>query len=151
MPKTLLPVPHHLQRSDGDCLAACAAMALDYWGVSSDYARLLQLLDVKPHGTPGSHVNNLVSLGVRVRYAHGTLNELLDHLAEGRPCIVLVRTSHLPYWAYTTDHAVLVVGFDEQAVYVNDPAFELSPQRVPYADFELAWMEFDYRYAVIWR
>jgi uncharacterized protein YvpB len=45
---------------------------------------------------------------------------------------------------------VLVVGFDEHAVYINDPAFEQAPQRVPRADFELAWLEFDYRYAVIW-
>lgn len=37
MPNTLLPIPHHLQRSDSDCLAACAVMALDYLGVSADY------------------------------------------------------------------------------------------------------------------
>jgi hypothetical protein len=43
MPSTLLPVPHHLQRSDGDCLAACAAMVLAYLGVSVDYDRLLRL------------------------------------------------------------------------------------------------------------
>jgi uncharacterized protein YvpB len=55
------------------------------------------------------------------------------------------------YWTYATDHAVLVVGYDEQAVYINDPAFEQAPQRVSRADFELAWLEFDYRYAVIWR
>jgi uncharacterized protein YvpB len=46
---------------------------------------------------------------------------------------------------------VVVVGFDDQAVYVNDPAFEQVPQRIPRVEFELAWMEFDYRYAVIWR
>ena len=33
MPNTLLPIPHHLQRSDGDCLAACAAMVLDHLDV----------------------------------------------------------------------------------------------------------------------
>jgi len=151
VPNTLLPIPHHPQRSDGDCLAACAAMALDYLGVSIDYGRLLRLLGVKPYGTPGSRLNNLASLGVHVHYARGTLNELFDYLTSGHACIVLVRTDQLPYWTYATDHAVLVVGFDEQAVYVNDPAFEQAPQRVPHADFELAWLEFDYRYAVIWR
>jgi ABC-type bacteriocin/lantibiotic exporter with double-glycine peptidase domain len=126
-------------------------MALDYLGVSVGYDRLLRLLGVKPYGTPGSRLNNLANLGVHVRYARGTLNELFDDLNSGHACIVLVRTGQLPYWTYATDHAVLVVGFDEQAVYVNDPAFEQAPQRVPYADFELAWLEFDYRYAVIWR
>ena len=97
MPNILLPIPHRLQRSDGDCLAACAAMALDYWGVSSDYGRLLRLLEVKPYGAPGSRLNNLVSLGVQVRYAQGALDELFDYLTGWQPCIVLVRTSHLPY------------------------------------------------------
>ena len=151
MPNTLLPIPHRLQRSDGDCLAACAAMALDYCGVPSDYDRLLKLLGVKPYGTPGSRLNNLTDLGVQVRYAQGSLDELIDYLSSGQPCIVLVHTGHLPYWTCPTDHAVLVVGFDEQAVYVNDPAFEQAPQRVPRADFELAWIEFDYRYAIVWR
>ena len=151
MPNTLLPIPHHPQRDDGDCLAACAAMVLDYLSVSADYDRLLRLLGVKPYGTPGSRLNNLADLGVHVRYARGTQDELSDYLARGQPCIVLVRTDQLPYWTYATDHAVLVVCFDEQAVYVNDPAFEQAPQRVSHADFELAWLEFDYRYAVIWR
>lgn len=151
MPNTLLPIPHHPQRSDGDCLAACAAMVLDHLGVSVNYDRLLRLLSIKSYGAPGSHLNNLADLGMYVRYAQGTLDELFDYLARGQPCIVLVRTDQLPYWTYATDHAVLVVGFDEQAVYVNDPAFEQAPQRVPRADFELAWLEFDCRYAVIWR
>jgi ABC-type bacteriocin/lantibiotic exporter with double-glycine peptidase domain len=151
VPNTLLSIPHRPQRSDGDCLAACAAMMLDHLGVPADYDRLLQLLDVKPYGTPGSRLNNLAGLGVQVRYAQGTMDELFDYLTRKQPCIVLVRTDQLPHWAYATDHAVLVVGFDEHAVYVNDPAFEQAPQRVSRADFELAWLEFDYRYAVIWR
>ena len=151
MPNILLPIPHQLQRSEGDCLAACAAMALAYWDVASDYDHLLRLLEVKSYGAPGSRLNKLVSLGVQVRYAQGALDELFDYLTAKQPCIALVRTAHLPYWTYATNHAVLVVGFDEQAVYVNDPAFEQAPQRIPRAEFELAWLEFDYRYAVIWR
>lgn len=140
MPNILLLVPHHVQHSDGDCL-----------DVPASYDRLLRLLDVKPYGTPGSRLNNLTNLGVRVRYTRGSLDELLDSLDLGQPCVVRVRTHQLPYWTYATDHAVLVVGYDEQTVYVNDPAFEQAPQRVPRTDFELAWLEFDYRYAVVWR
>jgi ABC-type bacteriocin/lantibiotic exporter with double-glycine peptidase domain len=126
-------------------------MALDYLGAPVDYSHLLRLLGVTPYGTPGSRLRNLTELGVCVRYARGTLSELFDCLTGGRPCITLVRTGQLPYWNYATDHAVLVVGFDEQAVYINDPAFAQSPQRAPHADFELAWLEFDCRYATVWR
>jgi len=30
VPSILLSIPHHPQRDDGDCLAACAAMVLDH-------------------------------------------------------------------------------------------------------------------------
>ncbi|MEJ5310334.1 MAG: C39 family peptidase [Anaerolineae bacterium] len=151
MPTILLPVKNQPQHSTGDCLAACAAMALDYIGVSIAYSRLLRLLDVQSYGTPGSRLNRLTALDVHVHYAHGTIDLLVDALTDKHPGIVLLRTSYLPYWTYATDHAVLVIGFDERDFYVNDPAFEQAPQRIPRAAFELAWMEFDYRYAMIWR
>ena len=37
MPKVLLSVLHRSQQSDGDCLAACAAMVLAYLGRAIDY------------------------------------------------------------------------------------------------------------------
>ena len=83
------------------------------------------------HGISTNPLSWFVDLNVHVRYAQGTMDELYSYLTSGKPCIVLIRTDQLPYWTYATDHAVLVVGFDEQAVYVNDPAFEHAPQRVP--------------------
>lgn len=151
MPTILLPIKNHPQHSTGDCLAACAAMALDYAGVSIAYNRLLRLLDVQSYGTPGSRLNRLTALDVNVRYAYGTTNLLVDALTDKHPCIVLLRTGYLPYWTYATDHAILVIGFDEHNFYVNDPAFEQAPYQVSRSDLELAWMEFDYRYALIWR
>ncbi len=151
MPTTLLPIKNYPQRSTGDCLAACAAMALNYVGVSVSYHRLLRILDVQPYGTPGSRLNKLAALDVTVRYAYGTLDQLRDTLTAGYPCIVLLRTQYLPYWTYTTNHAALVVGYDDEVFYVNDPAFEEAPHQVSHIALELAWMAFDYRYGVIYR
>jgi ABC-type bacteriocin/lantibiotic exporter with double-glycine peptidase domain len=114
-----------------------------------DYNRLLKLLKVKPFGTPGRNLKNLATLGMEVIYREGSLDEIKGHLLDGRPCIALVRTASLSYWTYSTDHAVVVVGFDENTIYLNDPAFEDHPQSVSVTGFELAWMEFDYRYSVI--
>lgn len=124
-------------------------MILAYLEVAIDYNQLLKLLKVKSFGTPGQNLKYLNSLGVQVVYREGSLDELKSYLLAGSPGIVLVRTADLPYWTYSTDHAVVAVGFDEQAIYVNDPAFELHPLAVPVAEFELAWLEFDYRYGVI--
>lgn len=79
------------------------------------------------------------------------MKTLSEELLRDHPCIVLVRTAELPHWTYVTDHALLVVGLNDQCIYVNDPAFPQAPQEISLANFELAWMAFDYRYAVIWR
>ena len=149
MPSILLPVPHQRQRADADCLPACAAMALAYWGKRISYKQLHKLLKVKAFGTPGHHLRYLTTLKVQVIYREGTLDELKGHLLGGRPCIALVRTTELSYWSYTTDHALIVVGFDDQTIFVNDPAFEAHPIAVPITKFELAWMAFDYRYGCL--
>jgi len=41
--------------------------------------------------------------------------------------------------------------YDEQYFYVHDPHLETGPTQVSHGDLELAWLEHDYRYAVIRR
>jgi len=149
VPNTLLPIPHKPQHQDADCLAACAAMALAFVNIHTDYNQLLHLLRVKPYGTSGRNLRYLTSLGVEVIYREGSIDELKSYLLDEVPVIVLVRTADFSHWSYSTDHAVVVIGFDEQTIYINDPAFETNPIAVPITEFELAWMEFDYRYGVI--
>ncbi len=149
MPNFLLPIPHHRQHHNADCLASCAAMVLEYQKVAISYGKLLKLLKVQPYGTAGQNLKYLQSLGVQVIYREGSLAELKSQLQMGIPWIVLVRTEDLSYWSYSTDHALVVVGFNDQAIYVNDPIFEKSPLAIPITEFELAWMAFDYRYGAI--
>lgn len=149
MLNTLLPVPHQRQQQEADCLAACAAMVLGYLNVEIQYQQLLKLLKMKPYGTPGQNLKYLSSLGLQIVYREGSLEQIKNYLQNGVPCITLVRTADLSYWDYGTDHALVVVGFDEQAISVNDPAFNEYPISVPVIEFELAWMAFDYRYGVI--
>ena len=99
-----LAVSHRRQLQQADCLAACAAMILDY----------LQLA-----------------------------------VKNGLPVIVAVDTAALTYWTDDTAHAVVVVGFEQDFVLVNDPEFEQAPQSVPLDEFLLAWLEHNYRQAII--
>ena len=149
MPNTLLPVPHFQQREDADCLAACAAMLLSYVNVRIDYSQLLRLLKVKAFGTPGHNLNYLSTLGVRVTYRESSMRELIHLITTGTPCIALVKTAELPYWNYSTDHAVVVVGIGNSSLFLNDPAFPEASIEVDIEEFELAWMEFDYRLGFI--
>jgi ABC-type bacteriocin/lantibiotic exporter with double-glycine peptidase domain len=149
VPKVLLPIPHQPQHSDGDCLGACAAMALAYLGRSVDYAQLLKLLKIKSYGAPAGNIRLLAGLNLAIVYSQTDLTGLRAMLRDGWPVIVFVRTAELPYWTYGTDHALLVVGCDEGQVYVNDPAHSEFPITIPQGDFELAWLARDYYYALI--
>lgn len=149
MLKCSLPVSHRKQVQRSDCLAACAAMVLDYIGRPCPYQQLLSLLGVKAIGTPSSNILRLTRLGVSVIHKAGTLEELELRIAQGQPCIVFLDTAELPYWSEATFHAVVVVGMDDEYVYVNDPAFDEAPQRITWGDFDLAWIEEGYYYAVI--
>jgi ABC-type bacteriocin/lantibiotic exporter with double-glycine peptidase domain len=149
VPKRLLPVPHHKQQGDGDCLAACAAMVLSYLNHQINYPQLLDLLKIRPYGAPAGNIRLLENQNLTVTYQVTDMAGMEAMLKSGNPVIVFMRTSELPYWDYATDHALVVVGFDESNIYINDPYFDNAPITVPRDEFELAWLERDYYYATI--
>lgn len=152
MSPIILAVPHVPQRQQGECLAACAAMVLAYLGLSVTYDQLLQLLRVDWFGTPASNIRELGNLGLNVFYQGGTLADLKGHLSNNQPCIAFLKTGELPYWDESIDHAVVVVGVDDQSIFLNDPAFPNAPIQVSHGDFDLAWLERDEFYATfIWQ
>lgn len=126
-------------------------MVLTHLGFQMEYDTILHLLKVRAFGASGQNLKYLSPLGVTVIYREGSLDEQKHHWQNGYPCIVLVRTAELPHWGYATDHAVVVVGMEDQQVFIHDPAFAAAPIAIPLTAFELAWMDFDYRYAVLTR
>ena len=153
LPPVILPVPNIQQHDHGECLAACAAMVLTYLGLPTAYRRLLKLLQIQPQiGTPAPNIRHLEKLGLTVVYnTQGTLEELHNNLANNHPCIAFVKTIELPYWEEATDHAVVVVGMDNDYIYLNDPEFPDAPLQVSRGDFDLAWLGRDETYAVLMR
>lgn len=150
MPGRLLTVPLHRMQQGADCLAACAAMALDYIKHPLAYSVLLQLLGVGEFGAPASRIARLAGRDIAVEYGEGTWEMLETLIDEDQPVIVLVRTGELPYWlGVDTFHSVVIVGYDQTHAFVNDPYFDDAPKAVTRGDFLLAWLEMGYRYAVI--
>ena len=132
-------------------MAACVAMALDYLGISAAYDRLLNLLHITNEGTLFSYVRQIETLGITVVYKQGDLAELHSHLLNNRPCIALVATGELPYWKTATYHTVVVIGLDDQNVYLNDPVADTGGIAVSRGDFDLAWLDRDEYYAAFLR
>ena len=146
----LLSVSHRQQRRHSDCLAACAAMILDYLHVRVKYSQLLSLLRIQAFGTSFNSLQNLEALGLSVHIGEGDIEQLREHLESGLPSVVFVDTGQLTsYWNEQTNHAVVVVGMEENQIYLNDPEFDSAPQLISMDEFLLAWEEKDYLYAVI--
>lgn len=151
MPKKLLPLPNFRQKQDSDCLAACASMALQAVDVRIPYQDLLSILDVHPWGTPHRNIRKLsdLSANIRVTYKQGEITDLARFLDANLPPITFVWTGDLPYWTIPTWHAIVLVGYDENNFYVNDPVLDVTAQPVSIGDFDLAWLAYDAYFAVI--
>ena len=70
---TLLTVSHRQQTQQADCLAACAAMVLDYLHIPISYNKLTQLLKIDAIGTPFRNLDNLQSLGLSILIGEGSM------------------------------------------------------------------------------
>ena len=119
---------------------------LDHNLKQEDLARILGTTEL---GTMSSSITRLTTLGLTVEYEEGSAAQLHHHLSQSMPCIIFIQTGNLSYWSVDTPHAVVAVGMTEDAVLVNDPAFDDAPISVPADEFLLAWCEFEYRYAVL--
>jgi ABC-type bacteriocin/lantibiotic exporter with double-glycine peptidase domain len=124
-------------------------MVLAYWGQQKSEAELATLLGTTPLGTPAGRLVRLQQFGFQVSYAPLTFSLLQAEIDQNRPVILLVRTIFLDYWDVDTAHAVLLVGYNEQQVWLHDPAFAEAPQIASHDGLLAAWGEFDYLAGII--
>lgn len=120
-------------------------------GQSTPEPDLATQLGTTALGTPGSRLLRLSSLDLEVNFGPLTLPLIYDWLNAHVPVIALVRTLFLDYWQIDMAHAVVVVGYDEQQIYINDPAFDDALQRATPNGFLAAWGEYDYLAGLIIR
>ncbi|GEM_PF-746905 len=144
MPIVLLKKRHFKQELKASCVAAAARMLLDFHGIASvSEAELRRILKTKPTGT---NILNLLFLrdekrwDLNVEVSQSTIDELFARVSQDRiPVVVFVDTEPFPFWDESADHVVLVVGYDKEAVIINDPNFENHEIYVPFAKFFEAW------------
>jgi ABC-type bacteriocin/lantibiotic exporter with double-glycine peptidase domain len=149
VPTRLLNTPHRLQEEEAGCLAACAQMLLQHIGVEATQSGLNRLFGLTSIGIPYSNIRRLEQLGVHVEVAAGDDAALRSAIDRNQPVIVFVKTGDLSYWSDNTPHAVVVVGYDDEHVLLNDPIFAEAPKRSAWNEFMLAWSEQDYMLAIV--
>lgn len=143
-----LPISHHPQQQQADCLAACAFMVLSHLQRPVAYAKLIKLLQIGYAGAPFSNLHYLESWGLSVTIRQGDLATLRHYLTQGIPPIVFVATNELSYWHEATNHAVVIIGMDDEFVWVNDPGFD-APITIPILEFDLAWLAMNEYFAIL--
>jgi len=151
MPSVWQKAPHFQQSTEGRCLEACVCMLLAHLESPVLESKVSELFEATEIGTPASRVLRLKKWGYRVIYRSAALAELGGWLVEGISPIVFVHTQFLDYWTENSPHAVVLVGMDENDIYLNDPAFATAPQLCSLDGFIAAWTEMDEVAAVITR
>jgi ABC-type bacteriocin/lantibiotic exporter with double-glycine peptidase domain len=139
MPGALLNVPHFKQEFNYSCIAASARMVLAHHGRIVTESDLRNLLETQPTGTRARNLESLAGLGFDVHLDSSSLTNLREALAAELAPIVFVDTGQLDYWEIDCAHVAVIVGIDDEAVYLNDPFFESAPQRTSLPQFLHAW------------
>ena len=147
----LLKINHYPQTIKVGCLAACAQMVLRPLGISVSQQKLHRRFDPTPIGVPFSRLRYLRNYNVQVTINQGDLSDIILAIDQNTPPIIFLRTGELSYWQSDTQHAVVVVGYDNDDLLLNDPAFQNAPQRVLADELMLAWDELDNFYALLTR
>jgi ABC-type bacteriocin/lantibiotic exporter with double-glycine peptidase domain len=145
---------HKQQIADGYCLPACAEMALAYWGISNSQQKISRTLKLRPGlGVPAPNITLLRSPQIDVEYFVGSsFDSILQWLQNAIPVIAFVQAGELPHWrGARSQHAVLVVGFEDQELFIHDPGLDYGSVAISLDDFLLAWDEMDARCAIIIR
>jgi len=124
---------------------------LDYLGIAKSADWLWQRLSAGDV-TPFPKVATLAAeLGLMVEFGYwrDDLTLFGPAIEVGLPVLVAVDADVAEAWPHVANHAVVVVGFDDDHVYVDDPAQTETSFAVEAETFLLAWSRREYEYAVI--
>jgi ABC-type bacteriocin/lantibiotic exporter with double-glycine peptidase domain len=140
----MIHLRHHQQEHSASCLAACVVMVLAHWQVELIESEVRRIIRTKPHS--GTHPMNLISLGdlgFKAWPYEGTEYELRQRIASDEPVIVFLWTGVLQHWANQEGvdylHTVIVVGWNDDVVFVHDPALPNAPIEITWSEFKDAW------------
>lgn len=127
-------------QTDGKCAAYAAAYLLRHLGENADGEALFPELKRRfGFVSANSIVNVFEQHGYRAKACHGSVDTLKQRLTEGNPIIVFIRIPG-------DTHYAVVVGYDEQCIYLADSlaenanASDAQYNRVlTTEDFEAVW------------
>lgn len=156
LPKNHLHVPIFRQATDFSCGAAAVASVLTYWNLfDGGESELYQKLETDPaFGTHPETMTKVLSefhLSVEM-LTNQTLLDLEIALAAGKTAILDIQawsedeSAKLPWPERWNDgHYVILIGMDDQYVYVMDPSIAQGYGYIPREELLMRWHDYEDR------
>jgi ABC-type bacteriocin/lantibiotic exporter with double-glycine peptidase domain len=147
----MINVPRFAQEGAKSCVPASVRMVLHYFGIALTEPELVKILESDVEGTSILNIELLPAdtLGLELWTGEMSVDKLREYIDDDIPVIVAVWTDAFPYWLTNRPHAVVVVGYDEKSVYINDAKFPGATQAVQWNNFLIGWEDFGKFAAVI--
>lgn len=132
------------QEKPSTCLPACLRIVLHHFSKKLSEKTLARICHTNKEGTTteeaAAKIRRLGGFEV-TEFENADLFEIVDHVARGRPVIVILNTEQEPYGEFSA-HAVVVCGFDKNEVKYIDPALG-KEMTLDLRTFFNAWSFFD--------
>jgi predicted double-glycine peptidase len=145
----LTGVPDTRQSTEYSCGAAALQAVLNYWGRDVGEEDIMELLNTDPES--GTYPEDIIrvagAMGLEAEYRENlTLDEVEAAVRQGVPVIVDCQAWRSPAsgnvsWAddWVDGHWMVVIGMDEENVYLEDPYILGSRGFMPRLEFEERW------------
>ncbi|MCH8295656.1 C39 family peptidase [Candidatus Poribacteria bacterium] len=140
----MIRVPHLRQKPGSkSCLVISVKMVLDGYGVYRTEEEIGTVIEYDP--VLGASIMNIDLLpeawGVMTESGEIELERVKQEIDCDTPVIVVVEAHYLPYReaSIRANHTLVVVGYDDDNIYVNDALLPEAPTAIPVGDFLKAW------------
>ena len=144
----LIKKTHYRQQDKAACIPASLRMVISHFdetlAEALSEADLMRLLGTSSTGSLLEHLPHLSQLGFEASSEESSLTELalFLHLFQ-TPVIAVLYAGYVEYLQSDSLHAVVIVGIDEEKVYLNDPLRETRPIVLSIDQFNRAWSFWD--------
>jgi len=153
----LIAIPLMRQATDHTCGVASLQAILAYYGIDCREDVLAQKLKADQYASIDEIERYMTGLGFKVnRHYEMSLAQLKDCIDRGQPLMVCVQawepegTTLEQYQnSYDAGHWVVVVGYDDQNIYMMDPSTPGNYAFVPTAEFMVRWHDRDDRQTLL--
>jgi len=136
-----MEIPCYKQKKNYTCAVCCLKMVLEYYGKEYEEIELEKMCRTTERGTIAKNVVDTAKrIGFWAAICEGDLEFIRACISSEMPVIVYLRTKYLPWWEYDAIHAVVVIGIDENYIYLNE-SWTGSQVRCKISDFIDAWNE----------